>query len=174
MAHYAFLDENNIVVNVIVGTDENELINGLDVETFYGNELNMRCVRTSYNTVGNTHREGGIPFRKNFAQIGFKYDEIGFFNPEKPFPSWTLDSDTYLYNPPKPKPLKDAEYVNWNKEEKKWEVVEIPWILDYEWKESEQEWEMVAFRIKNGVKEFFMPEDPATVLVDGEETIILD
>jgi hypothetical protein len=64
MAHYAFLDENNIVTEVITGIDETELIEGLDTETWYGNFRNQVCKRTSYN--------GNI--RKNFAGIGYKYD----------------------------------------------------------------------------------------------------
>jgi hypothetical protein len=65
MAHYAFLDENNIVTEVIVGIDETETIEGLDTETWYGNFRGQVCKRTSYN--GN--------YRKNFAGIGFTYDE---------------------------------------------------------------------------------------------------
>jgi hypothetical protein len=65
MAHYAFLDENNIVTEVIVGIDETELIEGLDTETWYGNFRGQVCKRTSYN--------GNI--RKNYAGIGFTYDE---------------------------------------------------------------------------------------------------
>ena len=65
MAHYAFIDENNLVTEVIVGIDETELIEGLDPETWYGNFKAKRCVRTSYN--------GNI--RKNYAGIGYFYDE---------------------------------------------------------------------------------------------------
>jgi hypothetical protein len=65
MAHYAFLDENNFVTEVIVGIDETELIEGLDTETWYGNFRNQVCKRTSYN--------GNI--RYNYAGIGYKYDE---------------------------------------------------------------------------------------------------
>jgi len=65
MAHYAFLDKNNIVTEVIVGKDETELIEGLDPETWYGNFRNQVCKRTSYN--------GKI--RKNYAGIGYTYDE---------------------------------------------------------------------------------------------------
>jgi hypothetical protein len=64
MAHYAFLDENNIVTEVITGIDETELIEGLDTETWYGNFRGQKCVRTSYN--------GNI--RKNYAGIGYTYD----------------------------------------------------------------------------------------------------
>ena len=64
MAHYAFLNENNIVTEVIVGIDENETIEGLDTETWYGNFRSQVCVRTSYNA----------KIRKNYAGIGFTYD----------------------------------------------------------------------------------------------------
>ena len=75
MAHYAFLDENNIVTEVIVGIDETELIEGLDTETWYGNFRNQVCKRTSYN--------GNI--RYNYAGIGYKYDEVAdAFIPPKP------------------------------------------------------------------------------------------
>jgi hypothetical protein len=64
MAHYAFLDENNIVTEVIVGKDETELIEGLDPETWYGNYRGQKCVRTSYNS----------KIRYNYAGVGFTYD----------------------------------------------------------------------------------------------------
>jgi hypothetical protein len=66
MAHYAFLDESNIVTEVIVGIDETELIEGLDPETWYGNFRNQVCKRTSYNS----------KIRYNFAGIGYLYDPI--------------------------------------------------------------------------------------------------
>lgn len=66
MAHYAFLDDNNIVTEVIVGVDETELIEGLEPEIWYGNFRNQTCKRTSYN--------GKI--RYNYAGVGFKYDDI--------------------------------------------------------------------------------------------------
>ena len=64
MAHYAFLDANNIVTEVITGKDENELIDGLEPEIWYGNYRNQKCVRTSYNN----------NIRFNYAGIGFSYD----------------------------------------------------------------------------------------------------
>lgn len=64
MAHYAFLDEDNIVTEVIVGKDETELIEGLDPETWYGNYRGQRCVRTSYNS----------KIRYNYAGIGYTYN----------------------------------------------------------------------------------------------------
>jgi hypothetical protein len=65
MAHYAFLDDNNIVTEVIPGKDETELIEGLDPETWYGNYRGQKCIRTSYNN----------NIRYNYAGIGFTYDE---------------------------------------------------------------------------------------------------
>lgn len=64
MAHYAFLDDNNIVTEVITGKDETELIEGLEPETWYGNFRGQKCVRTSYNA----------NIRYNYAGIGFTYD----------------------------------------------------------------------------------------------------
>jgi hypothetical protein len=74
MAHYAFLDENNIVTEVITGIDETELIEGLTPEIWYGNFRGQTCKRTSYH--------GKI--RKNYAGIGFTYDELrdAFIAPE--------------------------------------------------------------------------------------------
>lgn len=88
MAHYAFLDENNIVTEVIVGIDETELIEGLDPETWYGNFKNQTCIRTSYN--------GKI--RKNYAGIGFFYDEaLDGFIPPKCHDEAELDPETCLW-----------------------------------------------------------------------------
>lgn len=143
MANYAILDENNIVINVISGVEETETIDGLDTETYYGNQLNARCVRTSYNTIGNTHKTGGVPFRKNFAQIGYKYDEVGFFNITKPFESWTFNTDTYLYDSPIPKPITSGTVRNWNPETLTWDEITVPWVLDWDWNESEQNWKIV-------------------------------
>jgi hypothetical protein len=66
MAHYAFLDDNSIVNEVIVGKDETELIEGLNPETWYSNYRGQKCVRTSYN--------GKI--RYNYAGIGYTYDPV--------------------------------------------------------------------------------------------------
>jgi len=74
MAHYAFLNNNNIVTEVIVGIDETETIEGLDCETWYGNFRGQVCKRTSYN----------VNIRKNYAAIGYTYDESrdAFIAPE--------------------------------------------------------------------------------------------
>jgi hypothetical protein len=94
MAHYAFLDENNIVTEVIVGIDEIELIEGLPPEQWYANFRGQRCIRTSYNN----------NIRKQYAIIGGTYDEIAdvFVSPQ-PFSSWSLD-ENYDWQPPISKP----------------------------------------------------------------------
>jgi hypothetical protein len=72
MAHYAFLDENNIVTEVIVGKNEGE--EGIDWEAHYGAFRGQPCKRTSYNTHGGVHSGGGTPYRKNYAGIGYTFD----------------------------------------------------------------------------------------------------
>ena len=121
MAHYAFLDENNVVTEVIVGKNEGE--DGIDWEEHYGNFRNQTCKRTSYNTVGGVHNSGGTPFRKNYAGIGYTYDaQRDAFIPPKPFNSWLLDEDTCLWNPPTPMP-DDGEFYSWNEETTSWEQI---------------------------------------------------
>jgi hypothetical protein len=112
MAHYAFLDTNNIVTEVITGIDETELIEGLDTETWYGNFRGQVCKRTSYN--------GNI--RKNYAGLGFTYDyERDAFIPEKPFESWVLDNETCRWVSPIPKPISDNFY-RWNEQTLTWDL----------------------------------------------------
>jgi len=85
MAHYAFLDENNIVTEVIVGKDETEVIDGLTPEEWYGNYRGQKCVRTSYN-----HK-----IRKRYAGIGFTYNqELDAFIYPKCHEGATLDETT--------------------------------------------------------------------------------
>ena len=124
MAHYAFLDTNNIVTEVIVGKNEGE--EGIDWEVHYGNFRNQVCKRTSYNTSGGQHNNGGIPYRKNYAGIGYTYDEgRDAFIPPKPYPSWILNEDTCLWEPPVPYPT-DGERYLWNEEELEWVLVSAP------------------------------------------------
>lgn len=109
MAHYAFLDDNNIVTQVIVGRDEDDLPEGVsDWETYYGERMGQVCKRTSYNSFGGVHSEGGTPFRFNYAGIGFTFDpdkgNDGAFIPPKPFESWVLNEDTCLWEAPVPMP----------------------------------------------------------------------
>ena len=112
MAHYAFLDENNIVTEVITGIEETELIEGLDTETWYGNFRGQTCKRTSYN--------GNI--RKNYAGIGFIYDAVrDAFIPPKPYPSWQLVEETCQWESPTAHPTDGFTY-SWNEAETAWEL----------------------------------------------------
>jgi hypothetical protein len=122
MAHYAFLDENNIVTEVITGRNEDEVVDGIsDWEQHYGDFRGQVCKRTSYNTRGGVHREGGVPFRKNCADIGGSYDaERDAFIPPKPFASWTLDEDTCTWESPVPYPSDNTPCF--------WDESTISWI----------------------------------------------
>jgi hypothetical protein len=107
MAYYAFIDSNNVVVEVIPGRDEDEIVDGItDWEAYYSTKREgLRAVRTSYNTAGGVHTEGGTPFRKNYAGFGFVYDEErDAFIPPKPFDSWVLNEDTCQWDAPIPMP----------------------------------------------------------------------
>ena len=114
MAHYAYLDENNIVIDIIVGRDENEL--GINWEKYYG------AIRCSYNTNGGVHIYGGIPFRYNYPGRGWLYDpnfgEDGAFIPPKPYPSWTLNNNTALWEAPVPMP--EQGIWEWNENNLSW------------------------------------------------------
>ena len=101
MAHYALLDENNIVLQVITGKDEGEKRDGVTVdwEEWYKDFHEVAdCKRTSFNTQCNQHLLGGTPFRGNYAGEGMTYDsENDVFLDVKPYPSWVLDSDTWTW-----------------------------------------------------------------------------
>ena len=90
MAHYAVLDENNIVTQVFVGKDEHE--DGMNWEAYYN------AKRTSYNTVAGNHTGGGVPFRKNFAGIGYSYDAVrDAFIPPKSDDNTVLNEETCVW-----------------------------------------------------------------------------
>ena len=121
MAHYAFLNTDNIVTEVITGLDEEIIQTDLDGtqvggsseawETFYGNIRNQTCKRTSYN--GN--------YRKNFAGIGFSYDsERDAFIPPKPYSKWILNEDTCNWESPVEYPSDGKIYI-WNDNKGEWE-----------------------------------------------------
>jgi hypothetical protein len=111
MAHYAWLDENNIVVNVTVGVDETELINGLDTETFYSQATGYNIKRTSYNN----------NIRKNYAGIGYTYDATrDAFIPPKPFNSWVLDEATCRWQAPTPMPTTEGKFYYWSEDDLSW------------------------------------------------------
>jgi len=121
MAHYAFLNMQNIVTEVIVGKDETD--GPTNWEMHYGNFREQVCKRTSYNTRGGVHINGGVPFRKNYAGIGYTYDEIrDAFIPPQPFDSWTLNEDSCLWEAPVAYP-EDGEQYTWNEETTNWDLI---------------------------------------------------
>jgi hypothetical protein len=140
MAHYAFLDQNNIVTEVITGVNEDVTqidLDGTEVggsseawETFYGNFRGQTCKRTSINTWAGkrvdleTYELTEEPgFRKNYAGIGYTYDASrDAFIPPKPFNSWTLNEDTCLWYPPVARPEDDNDYI-WNEESGSWDLI---------------------------------------------------
>ena len=116
MAHYAFLDENNIVTEVITGKEEGNF----DWEQQYGSFRGQLCKRTSFNTIGGVHKLGGTPFRKNYAGIGYSYDKTkdAFIAP-KPYSSWILNESTCLWKAPVDYPT-DGKLYTWNEETVTW------------------------------------------------------
>ena len=120
MAHYAKVTDG-IVQKVLVAEAE-----------FFDNFVDDspgEWIQTSYNTRGNVHYtpngddpDGGIALRKNYAGIGYHYDGVGFYAPQ-PFASWTLNSSTYLWEPPTALP-DDGKLYNWNETNKTWDEVE--------------------------------------------------
>ena len=116
MAHYAFINENYIVTEVIVGKDESNF----DWERHYGDIRGQLCKRTSYNTIGGVHTTGGTPYRKNYAGIGYIYDPaLDAFYPPKPYNSWTLNTTTCLWEAPVIYPNDGKMYI-WNEDELQW------------------------------------------------------
>jgi hypothetical protein len=119
MAHYAFLDTNNIVTEVIVGKDEGE--DGIDWEQHYGEFRGQTCKRTSYNTSGGVHVNGGTPYRKNYAGIGYTYDSgRDAFIPPQQFASWTLNETSCIWEAPTPKPTDGKIYA--------WDEAQLAWV----------------------------------------------
>ena len=119
MAHYAFLDTNNIVTEVIVGKDEGE--DGIDWEQHYGEFRGQTCKRTSYNTNGGVHTSGGTPYRKNYAGIGYTYDSgRDAFIPPQQFASWTLNETSCIWEAPTPKPTDGKVYA--------WDEAKLAWV----------------------------------------------
>jgi hypothetical protein len=119
MAHWAEIDENNIVLRVTVGNNE-EPDEGYQ---WLVDNLGGTWLQTSYNTYGNAHSMGGAPFRGNYAGIGFEYrEDLDAFIPPKPYPSWVLDEVTCLWVAPVPMP-EDGGLYNWNESTTSWESV---------------------------------------------------
>lgn len=126
MAHYAFLDKNNVVTQVIVGRDEDDLVEGITSwEEYYGEKIGQICKRTSYNTVAGAHTGDGTPFRGNYAGIGYEYrEDLDAFIPPSPFASWTLNETNYSWESPVPYP-EDGGMYSWNEESSSWDEVMI-------------------------------------------------
>jgi hypothetical protein len=101
MAHYAFLDDNNVVTDVIVGRDEDDLAEGVTFwEEYYGSVRGQRCLQTSYNTHAGVHAYGGEPFRGNFAAIGYVFvDNLDAFIGPQPGDDWVLNEETFTWEP---------------------------------------------------------------------------
>lgn len=124
MAHYAYLDENNIVTMITVGKNEDDLPGNW--EEYYG------AKRTSYNTRGGVYYDSNTnepaqdqskAFRKNYAGIGYTYDSVrDAFIPPKPFASWILNEDSCLWEAPVPYPTDNLVYA-WDEESLTWKRV---------------------------------------------------
>ena len=132
MASFAKL-ENNIVervesvVNEVIKDSngvEQESIGVQFLRTLY-NEPNANWKQTSYNTKGGIHTEGGTPFRKNHAGIGYTYDSQrdAFISP-KPYNSWVLNEQTCIWEAPVPRP-QDGQLYTWNEQTLSWDLLNI-------------------------------------------------
>jgi len=124
MAHFAKV-VNGTVSQVIVAEPE-------FFDTFVDSSPGT-WIQTSYNTRGGIHYspetgepDGGVALRKNYAGIGFTYDAVrdAFYAPQ-PYPSWTLNEDSCVWEPPVAYPT-DGEFYSWNEETQSWDAVETP------------------------------------------------
>ena len=113
MAHYAYINGEGIVVTVIVGKDETELINGLDTETYYAQGTPYTVKRTSYNN----------NIRYNYAGIGYTYDTVrDAFIAQQPYASWVLDEETCRWTAPVPMPSEGGPWA-WDEDTESWVAV---------------------------------------------------
>ena len=118
MSHFAQIDGNNIVTQVIV-IEQDVVDTGL-----FGDPNSW--IQTSYNTQGGVHTQGGTPLRKNYAGIGYTYDSTrDAFIPPKPFNSWVLNETSCLYEAPTPMPTDDKMY-SWDEDTLSWVEIAIP------------------------------------------------
>jgi len=124
IAHFAEIDENNIVTRVLVVNDAD----AADGQNFLANTLDLggTWIQTSYNTSGGVHANGGTPVRKNYAGIGYSYDSVrDAFIPPKPFASWVLNEDTCLWDAPTAMPVEEGKFFRWVEEDLNWQEVVI-------------------------------------------------
>jgi len=141
MAHFAKINDDNEVLSILY-IDNEKIQNSEGVETesigqqylqAHNNWPAEKWIQTSYNTENNTHREGGTPFRGNYAGIGYIWDpENNMFFGEKPFPSWVKNTSTASWDPPTAAPDLTAEQQSQN------EANTHLWT--YEWDENNQSW----------------------------------
>jgi hypothetical protein len=110
MAHFAKVIDG-VVDQVIVA----------DTKEWCEANLGGTWVQTSYNTHGNVHTLGGTPMHKNYAGVGYTWDGTGFAAP-KPYPSWTLNEDSYLWEAPTPMPT-DGGIYQWVEDDLNWQLV---------------------------------------------------
>ena len=124
MEHYAYINALNKVVEVITGPDDGH--NGKsweEWETFYSERKGITCKRTCKKTSLGEHKDGGTPFRKNYAGVGYTYDaNLDAFIPPKLFDSWVLDESKGDWAPPVEYPDDGNPYV-WNEESQQWDPV---------------------------------------------------
>lgn len=119
MAHYALLNTNNVVTDVIVG--ETEGTDGKNWEQEYSQMFGSKCLRTSYNTYGGVHNGGGIAFRKNYAVIGGSYDPLADgFHSQQPYPSWVLNTTTLVWEAPYQEPKDEKNLYRWDEKSTQW------------------------------------------------------
>ena len=133
MAHFAKINTDNIVVDVVVVKDSQILIDGKENEEkgviflnkLFNSDYNWK--QTSYNTSGGVHKLGGTPFRKNYGGIGYIYDEDkdAFYTPQ-PYSSWTLNEETCQWECPVVRPSFDAttQFISWNEENIAWDILD--------------------------------------------------
>jgi hypothetical protein len=113
MSHFAQIDENNIVTQVIV-IEQDVVDTGL-----FGDPASW--IQTSYNTHGGVHTLGGTPLRKNYAGIGYTYNASrDAFIPSKPYASWILNEETCLWEAPTPMPVEEGKIFVWNEDTTSW------------------------------------------------------
>ena len=127
MAHYAFLNDNNIVTEVITGVDEDQkddLPEGFDSwEDWYADFRGQTCKRTSYNTIANEHSGEGTAYRGNYAGIGYTFDpENDVFYAPKPYSKWVLNESSWTWEAPEEYPDDGKEYI-WNDNKGEWEEI---------------------------------------------------
>jgi len=152
MAHYAFVNEENIVVEVITGKDEDDLDTlpeGYESwERYYETKRErLICKRTSYNTRANQHLDDGTPFRGNYAGVGMTYDIVNdVFYGEQPFASWILNETNWTWEAPVPYPSDANNEMDTSLPYKSyvWSEDDTDWILDatYNFNAETEEWEL--------------------------------